>query len=162
MTTGAGGEQPLELEEAAIEADLRQYTAGLDLAGSDAPSAVWHAFIEHAGRPLAFGSTFDDHPDNDQLSFETTLRAEMVIVSLRRDIGVVHVGEGYWGTIAALWGLKVARDEHWPTDGERRIAGHGITSNGLQAFRREVEASEVFAALLESRIIELSAMAYYV
>jgi hypothetical protein len=162
MTTDAGSDQPLALDDAAIEAELRRAAAGIDVAGSDAPAAVWQTFLQHATRPLAFGTTFDDHPDNDQLSFESTLRPETVIVSLRRDIGVVHVGEGYWGTIAALWGLKVARDEHWPSDGDRHIAGHGITSNGLEAFRREVEASDVFAALLESRIIELTVMAYYV
>ena len=82
-------------------------------------------------------------------------------MTLRRDIGVVHVVEGYRGTIAALWGLKAAAGEHWPADASRSYASLGITSDGLHAFRRQVEQSDVFSALLSSRIAELTVMAYY-
>jgi hypothetical protein len=153
---------PLELDDAAIDADLRRFVAGIDLAAPGAPGRVWEAFVRYAGRPLAFGATFDDHPDNDQLELDTTLRPETVLVSLRREIGVVHVEEGYAGTIAALWGVRLARGAHWPADGDRHIAGLGITGGGLEAFRREVEASDVFPAFLASGVVDLTVMAYYV
>jgi hypothetical protein len=42
-----------------------------------------------------------------------------------------------------------------------RIEGYGITRGGLDAFRREVETSDAFAALLASRITELTLISSY-
>jgi hypothetical protein len=68
----AARHRPTEIDEDAIEADLRSRVDDIDLERSDAAALVWTDFLEHARRPLNFGEHFDDDHGNDRVSFAAT------------------------------------------------------------------------------------------
>jgi hypothetical protein len=58
----------MEIDEHAIDADIRGRVEGIDLERSDAAAKIWALFLEHARRPLNWGEHFDDDHGNDQVS----------------------------------------------------------------------------------------------
>jgi hypothetical protein len=154
----------LPLEEAAIEQDLRRSLAGIEVSEPDAAVRIWHGFLEHARRPIAFASP--PHPDNDVLAFEVERPRypdDRVAVRFQRRIGVESADLEYLGTIIAACSLVVIAGAEWERIPDPfTIQVHGTLMGeprGLDSFRRQVEGSDAFAALTASRVTELVASA---
>ena len=154
----------LPLEEAAIEQDLRRSLAGIEVSEPDAAVRIWHGFLEHAGKPVAFASP--PHPDNDVLVFEAERphgAHDRVIVRFQRRLGVESADLEYLGTLIAACSLVVVAGAEWDRIPMPLTIGvHGTLMGeprGLDAFRGQVESSEAFAALAASRVSELVASA---
>jgi hypothetical protein len=117
----------MEIDERAIDADLRGRVGDIDLERSDAAALVWARFLEHARRPLNFGDHFDDDHGNDQVSFVAARapRGDGWTVDLKRRIGVVP-DDDYEGTARAR--PRERPDAPWPPvysqmpDEPRRVA----------------------------------------
>jgi hypothetical protein len=154
----------LPLEQAPVESDLRRSLAGIELSDPDAAVQLWHGFLEHAGRPVAFAGP--PHPDNDVLAFVVQRphnTQDHVIVQFQRRLGVESAGLEYLGTIIAACYLLVIAGSAWDRIPDPiTIQVHGTLMGeprGLDSFRRQVESSEAFAALAASRVSELVASA---
>jgi hypothetical protein len=154
----------LPLEQAAIESDLRRALAGIELSEPDAAVRIWHGFLEHADRPVAFVGP--PHPDNDVLAFEVDRphnAQDHVIARFQRRLGVESADLEYLGTIIAACYLLVVAGSPWERIPDPiTIWVHGTLMGeprGLDSFRRQVESSEAFAALTASRVSELVASA---
>jgi hypothetical protein len=154
----------LPLEQAAIERDLRRSLAGVELSEPDAAVRIWHGFLEHASRPVAFAGPPD--PDNDVVAFEVERQhdgEDRVLVKLQRRLGVESPDLEYLGTIVAACYLLVSGGSAWQGIATPvAIWVHGTLTGeprGLDSFRRQVESSEAFGALAASRVSELVASA---
>jgi hypothetical protein len=154
----------LPLEQVAIERDLRRSLAGIELSEPDAAVRIWHGFLKHASRPVAFAGP--PHPDNDVVAFEVERPhngEDRVIVKYQRRLGVESADLEYLGTIIAACYLLVNGGGAWQGIATPiAIWVHGTLigePRGLEVFRRQVESSEAFAALAASRVSELVASA---
>jgi hypothetical protein len=137
--------------------------AGIDPAASNAALEVWRAFLEHASKPIVQDSP--PHPDNDVLVFEVERPRGALgqrIARLARRVGVETAELEYLGTVvAACWLTLKADDDAWATLPDIvSIGGHGATAEpdeglDLAAFRKEVEASPAFAALVGAELSDL-------
>lgn len=154
----------LPLEQAAIESDLRRSLGDIELSEPDAAVRIWHGFLEHASRPVAFAAPPD--PDNDVLAFDVQRphnTQDHVIVKFQRRLGVESADLEYLGTIIAACYLLVIGGSAWQgIAAPIAIQEHGTLMGeprGLDVFRRRVESSEAFGALAGSRVSELVASA---
>jgi hypothetical protein len=155
--------EPIAIDEAVLDADLRERVAAIDTSAPGAVPEIWQAFLGHAARPLRWEARFQRDDDNDLLQFGAEIRARpgVVRVDIERRVGVVE-NEDYQGTIVVICRLTFAGGPEWDPVGDRVGYEHyGVTGGELAAFRDEVEASPAFAAMRASRITQFFAGAYY-
>jgi hypothetical protein len=155
--------EPIAIDEAVLDADLRSRVSPIDTSAPDAPLRIWQAFLAHAARPLAWGTHFQRDDDNDLLQFGVEIRGDRssVRVDIERRVGVVE-DEDYQGTIVVICRFTFEGGPAWDPVGDRVGYEHyGVTGGELAAFREEVEDSAAFAAMRTSWIRELFAGAYY-
>jgi hypothetical protein len=155
--------EPLEIDEAVVDVDLRGRVNDVDPDSADAAKLIWHGFLTHARRPLAFGDDFSDDDGNDMVSFsaERTSAGDEWNVVLERRIGVVR-DEDYEGTIVAACRTRVADGPAWQgIEDHSWVEEEGVTSRGVDSFQTEVEASPAFAAWTSSPVRQFRAYAAY-
>jgi hypothetical protein len=144
----------IEIDEAAIDADVRRSFAAINLERAEAGAEIWQAFLDHAGRPLNWGAHFDPDRNNDLLYLFAVSGSGALDVTMQRRVGVVRDGD-YGGTIQSEVRVTVsdvdrAVDINLEEYGER-----------LDDFRRAFEATDAFAAMTTGRITRLQALAFY-
>src|SRR5690348_7347515 len=125
----------IEIDEVAIDADIRRSLDGIDLQRIDASARVWQGFLIHAGQRLNWGAHFDRDRENDLLYFFGRWRAGELDVTIQRRVGVVRDGD-YEGTIQSEVRITVADVEE--------VDDVGVEEYGerLDDFRRAVETTE--------------------
>src|SRR4051794_10660047 len=106
--------EAMEIDERAIDADLRDRVDGIDLERGDAAALIWARFLEHARRPLDFGEHFSDDHGNDRVSFVAAPAAngDGWTVNLERNISVVR-DDDYEGTIVSTCKMRVPDGVAW-------------------------------------------------
>jgi hypothetical protein len=153
----------LEIDEAVVDADLRGCVGEVDLESDVAAMRIWHGFLDHARRPLAFGDHFSDDDGNDMVSFsaERTRTGDEWNVVLKRRIGVVRDGE-YEGTIVAACRTRVPDGLAWQGIGDHSgVEEDGLSRRGVDSFQEAVEASPAFRAWTSSSLQQFRAYGAY-
>jgi hypothetical protein len=155
--------EPLEIDEAVVDADLRGRVQEVDVGGDDAATQIWHGFLEHARRPLAFGEHFSDDDGNDMVSFsaERTSTGDNWNVVLKRRIGVIR-DHDYEGTIVAACRTRVPDGPAWQGfEDHSWIEEDGLSRRGADGFQAAVEASPAFRAWTSSSLQQFRAYGAY-
>ena len=153
----------MEIDELAIDADLRDRVGHIDLERNDAAALVWSRFLEHARRPLNFGEHFSDDHGNDQVSFVAarTPNGDGWTVELERRVGVVR-DDDYEGTIISTCKMRVADGPAWAGVDDRYWAEEEDGARGgVDAMQAAAETSSAFAAWIASPLRELRVYAAY-
>jgi hypothetical protein len=135
----------IEIDQAAIDADVRRSFDAINLKRAEAETQIWQAFLYHAGRPLSWCTHFDPNRENDLLYLFAASGSEALNVTIQRRVGLVRDGD-YEGTIQSEIRVTVsdvdqAEDVNLEQYGER-----------LDDFRRTFEATDAFKALTTGRI----------
>jgi hypothetical protein len=155
--------EPLEIDEAVVDADLRDRVREVDVESPGAATLIWQGFLAHVRRPLAFGERFSDDDGNDLVSFsaQRTPAGDEWNVVLKRRIGVVR-DEEYEGTIVAACRTRVADGPAWEgIEDHSWVEEDGLTRRGADSFQAAVEASAAFAAWTASPLRQFRAYAAY-
>jgi hypothetical protein len=144
----------IEIDEDAIDADVRRSLDGIDLKHADAGARIWQGYLDHAGRPLNWSTHFDSDHENDLLYFFGIWGNGELDVTIQRRVGVVSDGD-YAGTIQSEVRVTIADVEE--------VDNVDIEQYGerLNDFRRAVEATGAFTAMTTGRVAKLQALAFY-
>lgn len=155
--------EPLEIDEAVVDADLRGRVRDVDLESDGAAMRIWHGFLGHARRPLAFGDHFSDDDGNDMVSFsaERTRTGDDWNVVLKRRIGVVR-DQDYEGTIVAACRTRVPDGPAWEgIEDHSWVEEDGLSRRGVDSFQAAVESSPAFTAWTSSPLRQFRAYGAY-